>query len=271
MPGSTHAADRDHQDFVDDFDGTDLDLSVWIPHYLPQWSSRAESAATYAVRDSCLHLTIPPEQGLWCPGDHDPLRVSGVQSGVFSGPVGSTVGQQPSHDGALVREAQQTLRGWTPRFGRLAMRARMDLSPRSMAAWWLVGFEDQPERSGELCVVEVFGDALTPGDALSPGGAAVGAGVHPFRDPRLLDDFAAPRVPVDVSQFHTYELDWAPDGATFSVDGEVIRRVDLVPDYPMQSMVAVFDFPERATPGDLAEAAHVPALVVDRIGASWRR
>ena len=74
---------------------TDLDLTVWVPHYLPQWSSRAASAATYAVRDSCLHLTIPADQGLWCPDEHDPLRVSGVQSGVFSGPVGSTVGQQP--------------------------------------------------------------------------------------------------------------------------------------------------------------------------------
>jgi hypothetical protein len=252
--------DPDHQVFVDDFAGPDLDLSVWVPSYLPQWSSRAASAATYAVRDSCLHLTIPVEQGLWCPDDHDALRVSGVQSGVFSGPVGSTVGQQPVREGARVREAQPTRWGWTPRFGRLAMRARMDLTSRSMAAWWLVGLEDQPDRSGELCVVEVFGDALTP------EGAAVGMGVHPFRDPRLVDDFAAPRVPIDVTQFHTYSVDWTPDGASFAVDGTVVRTVDVVPDYPMQSMVAVFDFPDRAVPGDAAQAAHVPALVVDRIG-----
>jgi beta-glucanase (GH16 family) len=141
----------------------------------------------------------------------------------------------------------------------------MDLSPRSMAAWWLVGLEDRPERSGELCVVEVFGDTLTT------DGAAVGAGVHPFRDPQLVDDFAAPRVAVDVSEFHTYELDWSPDGATFFVDGQLVRSVDLVPDYPMQSMAAVFDFPDRATPDDAVEAAHVPALVVDRIGTSWQR
>jgi hypothetical protein len=35
--------------FVDDFDGTDLDTGVWIPHYLPMWSSRVESAACYSV------------------------------------------------------------------------------------------------------------------------------------------------------------------------------------------------------------------------------
>jgi hypothetical protein len=79
--------------FRDDFDGPDLDRSVWVPHYLPQWSSRAESAATYQVADSQLRLWIPPEQGLWCAEEHEePLRVSGVQSGVFSGEVGGTVG-----------------------------------------------------------------------------------------------------------------------------------------------------------------------------------
>ena len=40
-----------------------------------------------------LRLTIPPGQGLWCAGDHEPpLRVSGIQSGVWSGPAGGTAG-----------------------------------------------------------------------------------------------------------------------------------------------------------------------------------
>ena len=245
-----------HQGFVDDFTGTELDRSVWVPHYLPQWSSRAASAATYAVCESALHLTIPADQDLWCPGEHDPLRVSGVQSGVFSGPVGSTVGQQPPWEGAVVREAQECLFGWTPQYGRLEMRARMDLSPRSMAAWWLVGLEDQPDRCGELCVFEVFGDTITPGTA------AVGMGVHAFRDPALTEDFAAPVLELDVSQFHTYAVDWAADRAVFLVDGEPVRTVEVTPAYPMQSMIAVFDFPDRAAPGT---DGHVPTLEVDRV------
>jgi hypothetical protein len=81
--------------FEDDFRGPRLDPSVWLPHYLPAWSSRAATAATYHMQDSCLHLTIPPNQGLWCADDHSPaMRVSGIQSGNFSGPVGSTVGQR---------------------------------------------------------------------------------------------------------------------------------------------------------------------------------
>jgi len=153
------------------------------------------------------------------------------------------------------------LRGWTPTYGRLAMRARMTLTPRSMAAWWLVGFEDRPERSAELCVAEVFGDALGPGDDGRPT-AAVGMGTHPFRDPRMVEDFAAPRLAIDVTEFHTYAVDWRPDGAAFSVDGDPVRAVPVVPDYPMQTMLAVFDFPDRAVPG---APYVVPELVVDVI------
>ena len=245
-------------DVADDFDGADLDLAVWVPHYLPAWSSRAETAATYELRDSCLHLTVPPGQGLWCGGDHRPaMRVSGVQSGNASGPVGSTVGQQPYREGLVVREEQPPQWGWTPRGGRLEMRARFVLSPRSMAAWWMVGLEDRPERSAEICVAEVFGDAVVPGES-----GAVGMGLHPFRDPDVAEDFAAVRLPVDVAEFHTYAVDWTPERATFLVDGAVVRSAERPPWYPVQMMIAVFDFPERST-GD--DDAAVPELVIDRI------
>lgn len=247
-------------DFVDHFDGSDLDTEVWIPHYLPQWSSRAESAATYELAGSELRLTIPAEQGLWCPDDHDPLRVSGVQSGVFSGEVGSTIGQQPYRDGLVVRESQPARWGWTPEYGLLEVRARMELSPRSMAAVWMVGLEDEPSRSAEICIFEVFGDALSAeGDDPT---AAVGMGVHPFRDPSITDDFAAPRVAIDVTEPHVYAADWRPGRVDFHVDGRHIRTVRQAPDYPMQMMVAVFDFPEKA---GLAPAEHVPLLAVDYV------
>jgi hypothetical protein len=254
------------EEFFDDFDAPDLDAGVWVAHYLPQWSSRAQSAATYAVAGSELRLTIPPEQGLWCAGDHEPaLRVSGVQSGVFSGPVGSTVGQQPFRDGQVVREEQPAAWGWTPRYGLLEVRARMDLSARSMASVWMVGLEDEPDRCGEICVFEVFGDALgTAGDGPT---AAVGMGVHPFRDPALSDEFAAEPLAIDVAEPHVYAADWRPGRIDFLVDGEHVKTVHQAPAYPMQMMVAVFDFPDRApsTPPD-----HVPLLAVDRIRGARR-
>ena len=47
------------------FPGDSLDLGVWFPYYLPHWSSRADSAATWQVRDGELHLTIPADQPPW--------------------------------------------------------------------------------------------------------------------------------------------------------------------------------------------------------------
>ena len=250
----------DSRDFRDDFDGPGLDTEAWIAHYLPMWSSRAESAATYAVAGSELRLTIAREQGWWCPGDHEPLRVSGIQSGVFSGPVGSTIGQQPFREGAVVREFQPTHWGWTPRYGLLEVRARMDLSPRSMAAVWMVGLEDEPERCAEICVFEVFGEAIeTAGGATT---AAVGMGVHPFRDPAITDEFAAERVAIDVAGFHVYAADWRPGRVDFLVDGQRVKTVHQAPDYPMQMMVAVFDFPAKAAS---APSDHVPELAVDYV------
>jgi hypothetical protein len=252
-------------EFFDDFEAPDLDTAVWLAHYLPMWSSRAQSAATYALADSELRLTVPPGHGLWCPVDHDePLRVSGLQSGVFSGPVGSTVGQQPFREGLAVREFQPTNWGWTPHHGLLEVRARMDLSPRSMAAVWMVGLEDEPERSAEICIFEVFGDALdSDGDRPT---AAVGMGVHPFRDPALTDEFAAERLPIDVRAFHVYAADWRPGRVDFLVDGRHVKTVHQAPDYPMQMMVAVFDFPAKAAlaPGP----APVPELAVDYVRGS---
>ena len=244
--------------FADDFDGPDLDPSVWVPAYLPVWSSTAAARAHHELVDSCLRLSIPADQGLWCPDDHDPLRVSGLQSGVFSGPVGSTNGQQPVREGAVVREFQPAMWGWTPEHGRLEIRARMDLSPRSMAAVWMVGLEDEPERCAEICIFEVFGEALRV-EERGPT-AAVGMGVHPFRDPAITDEFAAERVAIDVTEFHVYAADWRPGRVDFLIDGEPVKSVQQAPDYPMQMMVAVFDFPDRAAE---APPDHVPQLAVD--------
>jgi hypothetical protein len=247
--------------FSDDFDGSALDTGTWVPHYLPMWSSRAQTAATYAVHGSELRLTIPPDQGLWCPEDHAPIRVSGIQSGVFSGPVGSPVGQQAFRDGLTVREFQPAQWGWTPHYGLLEIRARMDLSARSMAGVWMSGLEDDPSRSGEICIFEIFGEALqADGDTSS---AAVGMGTRRFRDPALTGDFAAPRVPIEVTEPHVYACDWRPGRVDFLVDGERVRTVHEAPDYPMQMMVAVFDFPDKAPAGEHAD--HVPQLALDYV------
>jgi hypothetical protein len=182
------------------------------------------------------------------PGEHTPLRVSGLQSGNWSGAVGSLRGQQPLNERSVVREAQQEFWGWTPQFGRLELRARMSIGPGSMAAWWMVGRETVPEESAEICAVEVFGDRPRN----------IGMGLHPFRDRRIREDFAAPFVDIDVAQFHTYAVEWTRECVEFSIDDRVIATKRTPPGYPMQQMLAVFDFPDE-------KPTISPELVIDWI------
>lgn len=234
----------------------------WTLAYLPAWSSAAAAAAAARTGPDGLHLTIPADHPLWCPGDHvPPLRVSAAQSGSWSGPVGSTRGQQPFRAGQTVREEQPARWACTPVQGRVEVTCRATIGPGSMFSAWLVGIEDVPERSGELCVVEVFGDTVGTDEDGMPT-AALGSGVHPFRDPDLREEFSAPRTAVDVAARHTYAVTWRPGRAVFEVDGVVTRSLAEAPGYPMQLMLAVFDFPDRPHgPG----APAVPELVVERV------
>ena len=72
-----------------------------------------------------------------------------------------------------------------------------------MAAVWLSGFEESPEDSGEICLVEVFGKDRVPRRS-----AEVGMGIKKLHDPRLEQDFEAPRLPIDVGQWHEYAVRW---------------------------------------------------------------
>jgi hypothetical protein len=228
-------------DLYEDFSSNRLDRGVWFPYYLPHWSSRAESAATHEVTHGALHLSIPREQPLWCPDRHEePMKVSCVQTGSYSGPVGSTIGQQPFQDGLTVREEQPEFWGYTPHHGRITVRMKGSIGPRSMFAFWMSGIEDRPERSGEICVAEIFGSGI------SEGSVEIGIGVHRFRDPTLIEEFSAEPFPIDVTEYHSYTVDWRPDGLVFLIDDEVVRRSAQAPDYPMQLMIGVVHFPSRA-------------------------
>ncbi|MEV4345383.1 glycoside hydrolase family 16 protein [Actinoplanes sp. NPDC049596] len=234
------------------FAADELDRSVWVPWYLPHWSSRASSEATYEVGGGELRLSIPAGQPLWAEGVHEtPLRVSGIQSANYSGPLGSTEGGQPFKDGLRVREEQGEFWGFTPLYGDFEITMRGVVTPRSMVACWLSGIETIPELSGEICVMEVFGTA--PHE--------VGMGLHRFRDPKLTEDWETVHFSGDISDFHRYGVQWRPGSLTFTIDGEVVKRVNQAPDYPVQLEIAVFDFPDRAVDGPVP----VPELVVSRV------
>jgi hypothetical protein len=239
--------------FTDGFDLGRLDPARWIPGYLAHWSSRERAAARYRVDDRRLALEIAPDQGPWNPADDGETRVSSIQTGMFAGPVGSSIGQHRFRPGLIVREAQRTARLYTPTYGRIETRLSAVDDPDAMVALWMIGFEDEPDRSAEICVCEIFGRDV------GPAAGRIGMGIHPFGDPRLVDDFEQVEVAFDPRGPHDYGVSWSPGRVEYDVDGQIVKTSHQAPDYAMQLMLGVYAF-RAAAPGDATIR-----FVVDRV------
>jgi Glycosyl hydrolases family 16 len=243
-------------EFEETFDAAELDTSRWLPHYLPHWSSREQAAARYELREGLLRLLIEADQPPWCPELDRDIRVSSLQTGSFAGPVGSSVGQRRFNPAARVREAQPNLRLYTPQYGRFELRAAATDDPHAMVCLWMIGYEDEPERSAEICVCEIFGRDV------GRESVAVGVGVHPFGDPRITDDFSRETVPIDARDFHVYAAEWTPGRVEFSVDDQVLKAVGQAPAYPMQLMLGIYEFPP---PGATRAEGYPKSFSVDYV------
>jgi hypothetical protein len=262
-------------EFDDPFEGDHLDLAHWLPYHLPQWSNRRAAAARYTVGGGELRLHVDPNQPPWCPEFDGQVQVSSLQTGVFSGPVGSTIGQHRFSKDAEVREAQAKRFLYTPRFGRIEARLKAVADPHHMVAFWMIGVEDEPQHSAEICIAEIFGRDVSLASDDAPASAAVGMGVHPFADPAISDDFETIELGGDATEFHVYAADWTPQDITFSIDGTPVKTVRQSPQYAMQLMLGIYRFPldhdhdgeefaEQLIHAPAADS-HPPEFVVDYV------
>ena len=230
----------------DHFVGPELDETRWVRHYLPQWTTPDRSAARYRVGDGGLVLRVEADQPEWRVED-GPMRVSNLQSGSFSGPRGSQVGQHRHRPDLVVVSPQVTRRLWTPSSGLVEAELRASPDPTCMLALWLIGFEERSEDSGELCVAELFGRH-------SGSPAQVNVGIKAHHDPRLRDAMTTVELDLDTTDWHSYAVVWDEHGARFYVDDRLVHRSRQRLGYPMQVMVDLFEFPE----GPVRDASSYP-------------
>jgi hypothetical protein len=233
--------------FDDDFLGG-LDRERWLPEYLPHWSTPGASAARYDLDGSGLRLRIDADQPPWRP-DLEGMRVSAIQTANVSGPVGSSVGQDPHRDGLVVSTAVPGFRGWTVSEGRIEAVVSASPDPTCMLGIWTLGALDGGAAdSGELCIAELFGDRI------GPGGSIVRIGVKPHEDPRLRLDVRDVHLPMDATRPHAYAVEWGGGAARILVDGETVGEFDQAPAYPQHLVIALFEFPSTGP----RDAAAVP-------------
>ena len=232
------------------FTGGIIDRDRWWPFYTPHWSSRERAAARWDVGDEGLELRIDEDTAPWAPALDGDLRVSHLQTGQYSGPVGGEFGQHRFRPGLVVTEEQPEHRGWLVRHGIIEARLAAIRHPAAMVAFWPIGFEEQPDDCGEICIAEIFGSEI------DDTGGWVGVGVKPQNDPRLREDFEKIRVEGDLTEFHDYAAEWTPARVRFFIDGRWVKTVAQSIDYPVQLMLDVYEFPPESGKRNLAALPH---------------
>jgi Glycosyl hydrolases family 16 len=240
FPASEKSKPNYMLDFDEEFDGGTLDTAKWIPFYLPQWSSREKSRANYEIKDGQLILQITENQKPWCPEFNDEIKCSSLQTGLFSGEVGTAIGQHRFNKLCRVREAQKTSRLYTPLYGYIEIRAKVEIGINNVAALWMIGFEDAPEKSGEICIMEVKGEHIKSDQFVN------GYGIHPFGDGNLKEEFFEDVINFNPSEFNSYAARWQPDQVDFFINNQLIRTVNQSPSYEMQLMLNIYEMPTQA-------------------------
>ena len=130
--------------------------------------------------------------------------------------------------------------GYATQYGYFEIRMKMpDTKGGGYAAWWLIGAQDDTDaaesvQNGEIDVLETFFD--NPG-VFEPK-------VHAWDDPNLnewssevnLKGFSKNYV----DEFHTYAMDWRPEGITFYVDGKEVAKTIESPQYRMCMILSMY-------------------------------
>jgi hypothetical protein len=223
---------------------------------LPHWSSRERSAPRYTFRDGTVILQIAQDHQPWCPEFDGDVKASSIQTGLFAGSIGSKLGQLRFNPDLVVREAQTNLQLYTPLYGYFECRAKAVATPGNHVALWMIGYEDTPDKCGEMNMFEIFGKDI------GATSATVGYGVRSWADARLTDEFYQESFDIDATKFHIYAHEWTPTHIDMYLDNRKIRRINQSHNYPMQFMLSIYELP-----GGDTNAAYPREFVVDYVRA----
>ncbi len=227
-------------DFSTEFNDGNLNTEYWLPQYLPHCTANTEgSSARYKVENGYLNLYITkdsPDYFGGQPGSVDPDNLLWIANGI------QTWEKNNLHPGGAQQNQVEPYEGYATQYGYFEIRMKMpDTGGGGYASWWLIGTQDDvaPDGTGsaqnaEIDVLETF--------FKSPG--VFEPKVHAWNDPNL-DEWAS-RVELDgdpsdyVNEFHTYAMDWRPEGITFYVDGKEVAQTRESPQYRMCMILSMY-------------------------------
>ena len=122
----------------------------------------------------------------------------------------------------------------------------------------MIGFEDTPDRSGEIDLFEIMGASIRSTTS------ACGVRRAPLVNSMLEDEFYEEFFQIDAAQFHIYAMEWFPTHLDFYIDNQKIKTSSQSPKYPMQFMLSLYELPSKggaASPND--QDAAYPKRIYD--------
>ena len=210
--------------FHDEFDGKEIDKTKWIPEYLPSWpKDRSISDLTYDMKDGIIRLAIDKDSK----NEFDKgMYITGFMSASRTGMHHYDPKKKALHQ--IKTEATQL-----NQYGYYEMRAKMQDGGGVHCAWWLIGFEDNPDQSCEIDIFEILGTDVD----------RIWATVHSWKDSTIQYHtehpwFANKRL---AKEFHVYGFDWTPEGVAVYVDGIQVMKHTAAITYPLVQIVSFYD------------------------------
>jgi hypothetical protein len=210
--------------FHDEFDGKEIDRTKWIPEYLPSWpKDRTVCTPTYEMKDGVVRLTIDRDSK----NEFDKgMYISGFMSASRTGMHHYDPKKKALH--SIKTEATQI-----NQYGYYEMRAKMQVGGGVHCAWWLIGFEDDPNQSCEIDIFEILGTDVD----------RIWSTVHSWKDSTIQYHtehpwFANKKL---AEEFHVYGFDWTPEGVTVYVDGIQVMTHKAAITYPLIQIISFYD------------------------------
>lgn len=210
--------------FHDEFDGEKINTDKWIPEYLPSWpKDRSVCAPTYEMKNGIIRLIIDKNSK----NEFDKgMHISGFMSASRTGLHHYDPKKKALHQ--IKTEATQI-----NQYGYYEMRAKMQDGGGVHCAWWLIGFEDDPNQSCEIDIFEIQGTDIN----------RIWSTVHSWKDSTIQYHtehpwFANKKL---AEEFHIYGFDWTPEDVTVYVDGIQVMKHKAAITYPLIQIISFYD------------------------------
>ncbi|MFC8520182.1 family 16 glycosylhydrolase [Streptomyces sp. NPDC057257] len=242
LPGPAHAADTPANplarsgytlDFDEEFDGTSLDTSKWLPEYLPHWTPYTDRAqAQYTVSGGYLNEYLASGTQPWNPSYDGNVKVSSIQ----------TYEKDWWHrfnSSMPLDHSEPDFNGYTTKYGYFEMRAKLsDAGGGGHQAMWLVGTGDTSSASQnpEIDMLETWFSKPNNWRIENYG----------WGDPNFVSSWTGSDTALPsgsgspTSEYHIYAMDWTPTALNFYYDGTLYYTVNDAPNMAMGMFLSIY-------------------------------